>query len=137
MDVHNQEQRRRNMQAIRSKDSKAEQLLAKSLWAKGFRYRKNDKRVFGKPDLTLRKYNLAIFVDSTFFHGRDWDTQKFRIQSNRDFWWKKIESNMARDQKVNQVLTSQNWKIIRLWDTDILKNLAYCIQIIENETKIP
>jgi DNA mismatch endonuclease (patch repair protein) len=125
------------MQAIRSTDSKAEQLLAKSLWAKGYRYRKNDKRVFGKPDLTLRKYHLAIFVDSAFFHGRDWDIQKFRIQSNREFWWKKIEGNMARDKKVNEVLTEQNWKIIRVWDTDVLKNLAYCIQIIENETKIP
>lgn len=123
------------MQAIRNKDSKAEQLLAKTLWAKGFRYRKNDKGVFGKPDLTLKRYRLAVFVDGSFFHGRDWEVQKYRIKSNREFWWKKIEGNMKRDRQVNEELRKRSWKIIRFWDTEILKNLAYCVQIIEDEVK--
>ncbi len=123
------------MQAIRSKDTKAERMLAIALWAKGFRYRKNAKHVFGKPDLAFKKYRLVVFVDSAFFHGHDWDVQKFRIKTNREFWWKKIESNMDRDRKVNEELREKNWKIIRFWDTEVLKNLAYCIQIIENEIK--
>ena len=68
--------------------------LAKTLWRLGYRYRKNDKSVFGKPDLTFKKYRIAVFVDSEYFHGKDWKTQKYRIKTNRDFWWKKIEGNI-------------------------------------------
>lgn len=70
-------------------------VLAKALWARGLRYRKNDKKVFGRPDLTLKRYKLAIFVDSEFFHGKDWENSKFIIKSQREFWWKKIEGNIA------------------------------------------
>ena len=93
MDVLTKEQRRKNMQAIRSKETKDEVLLAKALWQRGHRYRKNDKTVFGKPDLTFKRYKLAIFVDSEYFHGKDWNIEKHRIQTNRDFWWAKIEGN--------------------------------------------
>ncbi len=95
MDVHTKEQRSKNMRAIRSTNTKMEVALAKSLWARGHRYRKNNKTVFGRPDLTLKKYKLAIFVDSEFFHGKDWKTTKFIIKSRRDFWWKKIEGNIG------------------------------------------
>jgi len=95
MDVHTKEQRSRNMRAIRSTNTKMEIVLAKALWARGLRYRKNDKKVFGRPDLTLKRYKLAIFVDSEFFHGKDWENSKFIIKSQREFWWKKIEGNIA------------------------------------------
>jgi DNA mismatch endonuclease Vsr len=76
MDRLTAEQRRKNMQAIKSSGSKIETSLAKALHAQGLRYRKNDSTVFGKPDITFKKYKLAIFVDSEFWHGKDWEVRK-------------------------------------------------------------
>ena len=131
MDVHSREQRSRNMQAIRSKDTKAERILAKELWKNGYRYRKHSKFVFGKPDLILKKWKVAIFVDSEYFHGRDWEINRYRITTNREFWWKKIEGNMARDEKVIHKLEADGWKVLRFWDKDVLKNLATCVNAVE------
>ncbi|HET6228194.1 MAG TPA: very short patch repair endonuclease [Bacteroidia bacterium] len=135
MDVLTKEQRRRNMQAIRNKDTKAEKKLAKALWINGHRYRKNNKMVFGKPDLTFKQIKLAVFVDSEFFHGRDWETNKHRIQTNQEFWWGKIEGNIKRDKLVFEKLTADGWKVLRFWDTEVHKNLAYCICEIEKTIK--
>ncbi|WP_027378337.1 very short patch repair endonuclease [Chryseobacterium daeguense] len=135
MDVLTKEQRRKNMQAIKSTGTKDEVLLAKALWKLGYRYRKNNKNVFGKPDLTFKKNKLAIFVDSEYFHGKNWDTEKFRIQTNRDFWWKKIEQNIKRDKIVNEELTKNGWKVLRFWSKDIRKNLASCVMKIEENLK--
>lgn len=135
MDVLTKEQRRKNMQAIKANGTKDEIILAKALWHKGLRYRKNDKGVFGKPDLTFRKLKIAIFVDSEFFHGKDWEVQKHRIKSNRDFWWNKIESNIKRDEIVNNRLKEENWFVIRFWSSEIRKKLANCISLIEKEIK--
>ncbi len=118
------------MQSIRSTDTKAEISLAKALWAKGYRYRKNDKTVFGKPDLTFKGLRIAVFVDSEFFHGKDWEIQKNRIKTNRGFWWKKIEGNMKRDLLVINKLESDGWIVLRFWDKEILKNSANCINKI-------
>jgi len=111
------------MKAIRSKNTKMELLLAKALWAQGVRYRKNDKAIFGCPDLTIRKHKLAIFVDSEFFHGKDWDREKYRIKTNREFWWKKIETNQKRDQTVNEFLVNNGWKVLRFWSRDVHKKI--------------
>ena len=119
------------MRAIRSTNTQMEIVLAKALWSRGYRYRKNDKKVFGKPDLTFKRYKLAVFVDSEFFHGKDWETAKFIIKSRRDFWWKKIEGNMERDRTVNEVLQASGWKVLRFWSNDIRQNLNACIQTIE------
>lgn len=127
MDVLSKEQRRRNMQAIKGRETTIEVKLAKALWAKGYRYRKNDKTVFGKPDLTFKKYKIAIFVDSEYWHGKDWPTQKFRIKTNRQFWWTKIENNIKRDSVVNEELKKQGWQILRFWGKEIDKNLELCI----------
>ena len=131
MDVLTQEQRRKNMRAIKSKDTKIEKLLAKGLWTKGYRYRRNNKTVFGKPDFTFKKLKIAIFCDSEFFHGKDWEKQKLRIKSNADFWLPKIERNMERDKKVNETLLKDGWKVIRFWGEDIKKNTELCVQQIE------
>lgn len=131
MDVHTKEQRSRNMRAIRSTNTKMEVALAKALWARGHRYRKNDQKIFGRPDLTFKHYKIAIFVDSEFFHGKDWESRKFTIKSRRDFWWKKIEGNMERDKTVNTVLKASGWKVLRFWSNDVGQNLAACIQTIE------
>jgi DNA mismatch endonuclease (patch repair protein) len=131
MDRITPEQRSKNMQAVRSKNTKEEVRLAKSLWNLGYRYRKNNKTVFGKPDFTFKNLKIAIFVDSEFFHGKDWETRK-KPQTNPEFWIKKIERNIQRDIEVNAYLESQNWKILRFWSNDIKKNLDSCILEIQN-----
>lgn len=119
------------MRAIRSKGTKLEIVLGKALWAKGYRYRKNDPRVFGKPDLTFRKYKVAIFVDSEFFHGKDWENAKYSIKSRRDFWWRKIEGNIERDTVVNARLRQDGWTILRFWSLELKRDLASSVQKIQ------
>jgi DNA mismatch endonuclease, patch repair protein len=131
MDNLSFEQRRRNMQSIRSVGTKAELLLAKALWQNGFRYRKNDKAIFGKPDFTFKKYKIAIFIDSEYFHGKDWDIQKHRIRTNQKYWWKKIDNNIRRDRIVNEKLSTDGWTVVRFWSRDIQKELPKCLKEIE------
>lgn len=131
MDVLTKEQRRKNMKAIKSKGTKIEELLGKALWSKGLRYRKNNKCVFGKPDFTFKKQKIAIFCDSEYFHGKDWETQKNRIKTNTEFWHKKIEGNIARDKLVNDTLLENGWQVIRFWGEEIKKNLDICVLKIE------
>ena len=131
MDHLSPEQRSRNMKAVKSSGSKIERTLAKALWHKGYRYRKNDKRFEGKPDLTFYKHKVAIFVDSEFWHGKDWQTAKKRIKTNKEFWVKKIERNIQRDKEVNEVLRSQGWTVLRFWGKEIKKKLEDCISEIE------
>lgn len=132
MDFLTPEQRSKLMSAIRSTNTKDEVRLAKALWALGYRYRRNNKTVFGRPDFTFKKIKLAIFVDGEFFHGKNWDIDRNRIKTNSEFWIKKIERNMQRDIEVNAYLESQNWKILRFWSNDIKKNLDACILEIQN-----
>jgi DNA mismatch endonuclease Vsr len=131
MDKLTPEQRRKNMQAIKSKGSKIEITLAKALWAKGHRYRKNDKSVYGKPDLTLKRYNLAIFVDSDFWHGKNWDFHKNDHKTNKAFWHKKIERNIERDKLVNMTLKKDGWTVLRFWGKDIENRLDLCLTKIQ------
>ena len=98
MDDLTPEQRKKNMRAIRSKDTTIELALRKALWQRGIRYRKNYKGLIGKPDIVITKYRIAVFCDSDFWHGYDWENRKARIKSNRDYWIPKIERNMKRDQ---------------------------------------
>lgn len=135
MDVLTKEQRRKNMQAIRSKGTKEEILLAKALWRLGHRYRKNNKMIFGRPDLSFKKYNLVIFVDGEYFHGKDWEKEKYRITTNREFWWAKIERNIKRDIEVNEKLSKTGWKVLRFWSKEIRNNLAFCVNKIEENLK--
>ena len=107
--------------------------MAKALWNQGYRYRKSNRTVFGTPDLTFKKLKIAIFVDSEFFHGKDWETQKDRVKTNTEFWQKKIERNIQRDIEVNNYLESQNWKVLRFWSVEIKKNLQDCITKIQSE----
>ncbi len=122
---------RKNMQAIRSKNTKIEVKVAKALWAKGYRYRKNNRKVYGTPDVTFKKYKLAIFCDSVFWHGKNWDLLKHRIKTNRNFWLEKIERNIARDKKVNSILQQKGWQVLRFWEDEIEKNILSVISRIE------
>lgn len=134
MDVHNPEQRSKNMCAIKASGTKPELLMAKALWSKGYRYRKNNKSVFGKPDFTFKKVKVAIFVDSEFFHGKDFATKKKPV-TNVEFWEKKIMRNIERDKEVNQRLTGEGWKIMRFWSKEVITNLEEVISKIETELK--
>jgi len=138
MDKLTKEQRRKNMQAVKATGSKIETSLAKDLWGLGHRYRKNDRKVYGKPDLTMKRYKLAIFVDGEFWHGKDWEKRKQDHKTNQDFWFKKIERNIQRDKDVNDFLLKSGWKVLRFWGQDITKNLRTCTnKILEviNEIK--
>lgn len=131
MDRLTPEQRRKTMQAIKSTATKSEVRLAKALWKLGYRYRKNNKKIFGRPDLTFAKYKIAIFVDSEFFHGKDWETEQLRIKTNLEYWIPKIERNIQRDEEVNSFLIDKNWTVLRFWSKDIEKNLEVCVAKIE------
>ena len=127
------EQRKKNMQHIKSKDTKIEVLLRNELWKRGYRYRKNYSKLPGKPDIVLTKYKIAIFCDSEFFHGKDWEVLKPRLEkgNNSDYWLKKISRNRERDDEINKQLLFQGWTVIRFWGKDILKNLDECIKVVE------
>lgn len=131
MDRLTKEQRHRNMQAIRSSGTEIERMLAKALWHKGYRYRKNYKKLIGKPDLVLHKHKIVVFCDSEFWHGRDFKETIKRIGTNRKFWEAKIIRNRERDKKVNQELRRQGWRVLRFWETDIKRDLSGCIAEIE------
>ena len=131
MDNLTPEQRKKNMQAIKATGTRIEVSLAKSLFAKGYRYRKNDKTVFGKPDLTFKKHKLAIFIDGEFWHGKDWEIRKYNLKSNCEYWLSKIERNINRDKEVNEKLLSENKKILRFWGNEIKKDLNNCITKIQ------
>lgn len=121
------------MQHIRSKDTSIEVKLRKTLWHKGYRYRKNDNSLPGKPDIVLTRYKVAIFCDSEFFHGKDWEVLKPRLEkgNNSEYWISKISRNRERDDEVNKRLLFEGWTVIRFWGKDIQKNIDECMKVIE------
>ncbi len=135
MDKLTKEQRRKNMQAVKSSGTKIEIALGQALWNKGYRYRKNNKKVFGKPDFTFKKHKIAIFVDGEFWHGKDWNIRKYDHKSNQEFWYKKIERNIERDKEVNTELQKQGWKVLRFWGNEIKKNIDECVRTIEENLR--
>lgn len=122
-----------NMSRIRVKDTSIEVVLRKALWHRGFRYRKNYKGLPGRPDIVLTKYRIAIFCDSEFFHGKDWQILKPRLEKgkNPDYWVKKIERNIQRDEEKDQQLNFMGWTVIHFWGKDILKDTEQCVRVIE------
>ena len=131
MDKHTPEQRRKNMQAVKNKDSQIELLLRQELWSRGLRYRKNVNRIYGKPDIVFIGKKVAVFCDSEFWHGYNWEERKKDFKSHQEFWIPKIERNMERDAEVTAKLKSEGWTVIRFWGNEIKKNTAQCANIIE------
>jgi len=123
-DVHTPEQRSYNMSRIRGKDTKPEELVRKYLFSQGFRYRKNDVRLPGKPDIVLPKYKTVIFVNGCFWHAHEGCRYFVWPKNNADFWKKKIESNIQRDDRNYQLLERQGWKIIIVWECELKKDFA-------------
>lgn len=131
MDKHTPEQRHKNMQAIKNKDSAIELQLRKELWQRGLRYRKNVKSVFGHPDIAFIGKKVAVFCDSEFWHGYDWENRKYDIKSRRDFWIPKIERNIQRDKEVNEHLIQSGWIVLRFWGKEIKSDVSRCADIIQ------
>lgn len=123
--------RSETMSRIRSKDTRIEIALRKALWAEGLRYRKNDKTVFGKPDIVFKGKKIAIFCDSKFWHGYDYLYKGKAFNTNPTYWEAKMKRNIARDQKVNDTLRNGGWIVLRYWEDDILKNLEAIINEIK------
>ena len=133
MDRLTSEQRHKNMQAVKSKDSQIEILLRQELWRRGLRYRKNSKLVYGHPDIVFIGKKIAVFCDSEFWHGYDWNKRKNDIKSNTDFWHKKIERNIRRDKEVNEYLRERGWVVLRFWGKQIINETEKCADIVARE----
>ena len=123
------------MSRIRCKDTKIEVTLRKELWSRGLRYRKNVKTIPGKPDIAFIGKKVAVFCDSEFWHGYDWEYRKTDIKTNKDFWITKIERNIQRDLEVNQLLEEKGWVVLRFWGKEIQKDLQRCADTIEDTVK--
>ena len=132
MDRLTSQQRSRNMAAIRSKDTKPELIVRRGLWRRGFRYRLNDKRLPGHPDLVLRKYRICIFINGCFWHGHLTQcivhNSQFTIESsvcckipktNREFWVAKIRRNKERDREEQRKLAEMGWHCITVWECEL------------------
>lgn len=118
------------MKRIKSKNTKPELILRQYLWRKGIRYRLLNNDIIGKPDLTIRKSKIAIFIDGEFWHGYNWAAKRQKIVSNREYWISKIEKNIERDNKVNHILTQSGWVVIRFWGKEISYNIESCLKAI-------
>jgi DNA mismatch endonuclease Vsr len=129
------EQRRKAMRAVRRKDTPIEKRLCAALWKRGYRYRKNYKRVIGSPDIVFVRWKIAIFCDSEFWHGYNWEEQKHDFKSNRLFWHSKIKRNIDRDKKVTLKLESEGWKVLRFWGREIQREVDKCADAVEAAIK--
>lgn len=122
-DTHSKEVRSKNMSHIRSTNSKPEETVRKYLFSKGLRYRKNDRKLPGCPDIVLPKYKTVVFVNGCFWHKHDcgrfvWPT------SNEEYWHKKINRNIERDADNLRTLTEQGWRVITIWECQLKKKVA-------------
>lgn len=133
MDNLRPEQRRKNMQHIRSKDTEIELILRRALWREGIRYRKNYNKLPGKPDIAITKYKIAIFCDGEFFHGKDWNhlQEKLKNSNNSEYWIKKIQKNINRDYEVDQAIRAKGWLVLRFWGKDIKQDVGMCVKAIK------
>jgi len=132
MDKLTPEQRKKCMSNIKSNNTSIEILLRKMLWHEGIRYRKNDKRLPGKPDIAITKYKIAIFCDGELWHGKNWEEKKETIKSNREYWIPKIERNIIRDIENEKKLENMGWIVIRFWGNKIKKELTSCVKQVKD-----
>ncbi|MBE3138589.1 MAG: very short patch repair endonuclease [Actinobacteria bacterium] len=116
------------MSRVRSKGSEIEKIMGSALWVSGLRgYRKNQKGVLGTPDFCWKRQKIAVFCDSSFWHGFNWSEEKKKIKVRKDFWYKKIEDNMRRDKVITLRLRQDGWKVFRFWDFEIKKDVSSCV----------
>ena len=124
-DVLTPAQRSYNMSRIRGKNTKPEELVRKYLFARGFRYRKNDPRLPGKPDIVLPKYRTAIFINGCFWHGHEGCRYFVWPKNNEEFWKAKISSNVERDKRTIKQLQDSNWRVLVVWECQLKKHTIH------------
>lgn len=123
------EQRSKIMSKIRAK-SHLEDMVARELFRRGVRYRRNNRRLLGTPDISIAKYKIVIFIDSCFWHSCP--IHGTRPKSNVEFWNKKLNRNTEKDMEVNSFYISNDWNILRVWEHDIRNNFEETIDMIVN-----
>lgn len=134
MNEENISKRSKNMSAIKSKDTSIEVILRKELWKRGLRYRKNDKTIFGNPDIIFKSKRIAVFCDSEFWHGKKFLNGEIP-KTNSEFWIRKLNKNIERDKTVNKILKKTGWTVLRFSDKEIKLSLNLVANIIENYLK--
>lgn len=127
-DTFSKEIRKKTMQAVKSKNTKLENIVMKELWKRGFRFRKNVQDLIGKPDIAIKKYRIVVFIDSCFWHGCELHYKE--PETNRGYWHKKIEKNKERDLKISKFYEENGWHILRIWEHDI----KHCFEETIEET---
>lgn len=128
---HTAPERSKIMKAIKRKDTQVELLLRKALYKRGIRYRIDYGKLPGRPDIAVTSKRIAIFCDSEFWHGRNWEEKKEKIKTNREYWIPKIERNIARDKQNNKKLLETGWVVLRFWESEILRSIESVCEKIE------
>ena len=137
MDSISPEHRSWNMAQIKGKDTKIEVRVRQYLFSKGFRFRKNDKRFPGKPDVVLPKYKTVIFVNGCFWHMHEGCKQGRLPKSNVEYWEEKLGKNVANDKKHNQQLIEMGWKPITIWECELKNDFEGTLERIIKQLKEP
>jgi DNA mismatch endonuclease (patch repair protein) len=122
-DNHSPQVRSYNMSRIRSKNTKPEELVRKYLFSRGLRYRKNDKRYPGKPDMIFPKYKTAVFVNGCFWHYHQGCSDFTMPKSRIDYWQPKLERNRQRDADNSAAIKAQGWHVITVWECELKKSV--------------
>ena len=128
------EKRSKIMKAIHSNNTSIELLLRRELWKRNVRYRIHVKILGCRPDFSIKKYKLAVFVDGDFWHGRDYSEERFH--TNKKFWHNKIRRNMERDLEQTILLRDAGWIVLRFWETEILKDVSQCATAVIQTIRI-
>ncbi len=121
----------KRMAKVKLKRGDGEVAIAKILWNEGYRYWLNYKILPGSPDIAVKKYHIAVFVDGEFWHGYDWENRKPKLKRNREYWIEKIEENMARDARVDKELISMGWIPLHFWSNEVKRDVNGCVQAIK------
>ena len=124
------------MASIPSKNTEPELMLRKALWKENLRYRVNYKKLPGKPDIVFTKNHVVVFCDGDFWHGHNWAIRGLssldeELASYSEFWRSKILKNIERDTKISQTLEAQGWTVVRIWESDIRRDLNGCVQLVK------
>ena len=135
MDIFSPEKRSEIMRRVRSDETWPEQILRKALFSRGWRYRKNVKKLHGKPDLVFAKAKVVVFVHGCFWHQHEGCKAADRPKSRQDYWQKKLERNIARDLEIQERLKKEGWHVIVIWECELRRDVRAMVERVEEELK--
>ncbi|MDR0999910.1 MAG: very short patch repair endonuclease [Clostridiales bacterium] len=124
------------MSSVKSKDTRPEVALRKALWRQGMRFRVNYKKLPGKPDIVFTKAKVAVFCDGDYWHGHNWALRGLKdldeeLSRYSDFWARKIRGNIKRDEEVNNLLSEMGWQVVRIWESEIKKDVMTSVKKVK------